>query len=154
MKIDPEIKHVVVDLGCLPDNDKHKYNEKRSGEHGLLYLISDTRAMFRGAIEFWLADAKPDKINICAGQDYAERLEDAQGVIPSEWRDFCLVFAGTRWMGKDVTNGDICVLVPVLVWNSAFKEWGLYFWRLDTIIHAAPKDKRFKFVCCAVHLYL
>ena len=53
-----------------------------------------------------------------AGQQHAERLLSQQDSIPKEWREYHLVFPGTKWSNF---NGDTCV--PCLSWNRV--EWFL-----------------------------
>ncbi|MEK7540357.1 MAG: hypothetical protein AAB558_03855, partial [Patescibacteria group bacterium] len=58
------------------------------------------------------------------GQHHAERmLAQAEG-IPTEWRQFYLVFPDTLWRGPD---GDLCV--PCLGWGGG--EWVLGFDYVD-----------------------
>ena len=59
-----------------------------------------------------------------AGQQHAERLLSQQDSIPKEWRDFYLVFPGTKWQRSD---GDL--VVPYLYWHD--DRWRLDWYWLD-----------------------
>jgi len=78
--------------------------------------------------ETMLARAK--ELGNRAGQLHAERLLRQQDEIPTQWREFYLVFSGTCWRGPD---GDL--YVPGLCWDG--KRWYLdwdwmdYNWNSD-----------------------
>ncbi len=96
---------LLEDVPLTGDEELELAEFLREGENSVLGEV-----MFERAV----------KLGNRAGQRHAERLLSQANLIPKEWRDFYLVFPGTKWR-----DSDGFLVVPFLLWDG--DKWSLYW---------------------------